>query len=55
MTTEVIPATPGYPKTDRTTFELCGDDLKNVNESPIVHTSTTAGITVKVTSVTTCK
>ena len=52
---DVVPTTTGYPQKTVTNFESCGDDLKKINEQPIVTTTTQYGVTVNVTTTTTCK
>lgn len=54
-TTTVTPATTGYPQTSTTTFEACGQDLKDINGKTVTSTSKQGNITATATSKTVCK
>jgi hypothetical protein len=54
ITTTVSPSTPGYPQTQTSTFEACGDNLKQVDGSTYNSTTSSGGITVTSTMRTNC-
>ena len=54
ITTTVSPSTPGYPQTQTSTFEACGDNLRQVDGSTTKSTASSGGITATVTSKTIC-
>lgn len=43
-TTTVNVSTPGYPQTTVTTFDACGDELKNAHGTTTTSTVTSGGI-----------
>ncbi len=54
-TTTVSVPVPGYPQTTTTTFEACGDELKDVDGKVITSKTTVQGITATATARTVCK
>lgn len=54
VVTSVTPYVTGYPQTTNTTFDACGDDLKDAPGSSTT-TSTSQGYTITVKETTTCQ
>lgn len=54
ITTTVSPSTPGYPQTQTSTFDACGDNLKQVDRSTSNSTVTSGGVRVTATMKTNC-
>lgn len=53
-TTTASPSTPGFPYTSKTTFEACGDELKEVDGKTTTSKTIQSGVTVTLKSTTTC-
>ena len=55
ITTTVNVYSPDYPQTTKTTFQACGNDLKDINGKTTTSTAQQGNIVATATSKTVCK